>query len=264
MINVRPRLGNRSRTVEDEATHTRILAIVLQAGQSMTLTLHRSLAAGRWQELTLVEQLANIGSEVGRALRATSAGNESRAAAALDRALELFDLTLADERWHRRRREIARAREVVTRRFFTDDGGDDESLDRYFLEFAAASRRAPARPADTRRRVRGAPEIDVARVRRFCRDRIPVHVRDRIRLDVDVSGRAITIVERRAPWAPEIGPEWTSMPIARLRLHATDGTWALFWSDSNNVWHRDSLEPTPQIHRLLARVADDPSNRYWG
>jgi len=49
-------------------------------------------------ELTLVEQLGNIGSEVGRASRAKAQGNEQRLAGALDRALELFDLTLADAR----------------------------------------------------------------------------------------------------------------------------------------------------------------------
>jgi len=104
----------------------------------MSLTLHRSLAAGRWQELTLVEQLANIGSEVSRALRARAAGNEPRSAAALDRALELFDLTLADARWQGRRRELARAREIVVQHFFSATWGDDESLDGYFLPFAAA------------------------------------------------------------------------------------------------------------------------------
>lgn len=31
---------------------------------------HKSLVAGRWQELSLVEQMGNIGSEVGRTLNA--------------------------------------------------------------------------------------------------------------------------------------------------------------------------------------------------
>ena len=35
---------------------------------SMTKALHQSLAAGRWFELSLAEQLGNVGSEVGRAL----------------------------------------------------------------------------------------------------------------------------------------------------------------------------------------------------
>jgi len=109
----------------------------------MTTSLHGGLAAGRWQELSLVEQLANIGSEVGRAGRAKSIGNEDRLANALDRCLELFDLTLADDRWRHRRREIARAREIVCDFLVGDNDARStaESLDLYFLPYAMASRR---------------------------------------------------------------------------------------------------------------------------
>jgi len=109
----------------------------------MAAPLHPGLAAGRWNELTLMEQLANIGSEVGRATRAKSQGTEQRLAGALDRALELFDLTLADDRWRDRLREVARAREIVCDFLVGDNeyGSTAESLDRYFLPFAMAARR---------------------------------------------------------------------------------------------------------------------------
>ena len=104
---------------------------------------HVELAAGRWHELSLVEQLANIGSEVGRAARAKSTEDETRLASALDRCLELFDLTLADDRWRHCRREIARARETVCDFLVGDNvfGLTAESLDQYFLPFAMAARR---------------------------------------------------------------------------------------------------------------------------
>ena len=63
----------------------------------MTSTQHRDLAAGRWWELTLAEQLGNVGSEVSRAARWTGR-NPDLATRALHRALELVDLTLADPR----------------------------------------------------------------------------------------------------------------------------------------------------------------------
>lgn len=69
---------------------------------------HKSLAAGRWFQLSLVEQLGNIGSEVGRARRAK--GDKERFDGAVRRALELFDLTLSDPRW--RKKELCRAREL--------------------------------------------------------------------------------------------------------------------------------------------------------
>jgi hypothetical protein len=107
-------------------------------------TLHPELAAGRWHALSLMEQMGNVGSEVSRALRARRTGNADRERAALDRMLELIDLTIADQRLAGRRREICRAREVVCDFFFGDNayGSTPESLDRYFLAFAAAARRA--------------------------------------------------------------------------------------------------------------------------
>ena len=103
---------------------------------------HRE-AARRWHQLTLVEQLAHVGSEVERSIRANASGNRARFDNALGRALELFDLTAADERWRGpRRREILRAREEFCRVFFGDDSSDDSAhgLRAYFLHFAVAAR----------------------------------------------------------------------------------------------------------------------------
>ena len=109
----------------------------------MTAPIHAGLAAWRWLELTLAEQLGNVGSEVGRALRASAKGDTERSSDALDRALELFDLTLADDRWTTRRKEIARAREVVCDFLVGNNefGSSAETLDAYFLAFAMAARR---------------------------------------------------------------------------------------------------------------------------
>jgi len=103
--------------------------------------LHAGLADGKWKTLSLCEQLGNIGSEVHRSALAQGK-NAERFLRARDRALELFDLTLADDRWRGRLREIGRAREV-----FCDaaTGGERygstlESLQKYFDQFALAAR----------------------------------------------------------------------------------------------------------------------------
>ncbi|HJQ54513.1 MAG TPA: hypothetical protein VJ825_11795 [Gemmatimonadaceae bacterium] len=104
-------------------------------------------AAERWHQLPIVHQLAHIGSEVERAIRAHEAGKQSRFDAALTRALELFDLTAGDRRWNlARRREVLRAREEFCRLFFSDDvpAGSAEGLSRYFLAFATVARTAAA------------------------------------------------------------------------------------------------------------------------
>ena len=102
---------------------------------------HKNSADGGWSRFSLMEQMGNIGSEVGRAAK-WQGKDEKHFQGAADRALELFDLTLEDPRWKGRRREIALAREV-----FVDaiTGGKEyqsslESLDRYFLPFALAAR----------------------------------------------------------------------------------------------------------------------------
>jgi len=106
---------------------------------------HRDLAAGRWYQISLFEQLGNIGSEISRASR-WSSKNPAVAEGALHRALELFDLTLADPRLLAsppRLREVARAREVVAD-FFAGSNqyqSTAASLQRYFDAYATAARR---------------------------------------------------------------------------------------------------------------------------
>jgi hypothetical protein len=106
---------------------------------------HHEAAAGRWFDLSLMDQLGNVGTEVARAARAKEAGKDDRAWNTLTRALALFDLTIADDRWRGpKRREICVAREVVCDFIAGDNeyGSSAESLDRYFLPFAYAARLA--------------------------------------------------------------------------------------------------------------------------
>jgi hypothetical protein len=60
------------------------------------------------------------------------------------------------------------------------------------------------------------PELDIARVQRWCAARVPEHARHQVRVECRVAPRHLTIVERRAPWHQDHGPEWTGFPIARL------------------------------------------------
>jgi hypothetical protein len=107
------------------------------------VTLHPDLTADRWERLTLAEQPGNAGADVGKAIRAREGGNELRLASNLDRALAQLDLTLADPRWAgHRRREIARAREVVCDLLAGDNVYDSSpaSVERWFMAYAVAAR----------------------------------------------------------------------------------------------------------------------------
>ncbi len=107
------------------------------------MTLHPDLTPDRWQAMTLTEQLGNAGADVGRAIRARESGNQLRLASNLARALAQLDLTLADPRWAgHRRREIARAREVVCDLLAGDNayGSTPASVERWFMAYAIGAR----------------------------------------------------------------------------------------------------------------------------
>jgi hypothetical protein len=104
---------------------------------------HRELAAGRWNELSLVEQLGNIGSEVERALKWKKKNNPDSCMRAFERALELLDLTLASPPNRLRLKEIARTREMLVDFFQGENqfATTEKTLGAYFLRFACAARR---------------------------------------------------------------------------------------------------------------------------
>ena len=109
------------------------------------------------------------------------------------------------------------------------------------------------------------PELDLARIRRCCEGRVPARLRGQIRIELEVRGRSVTIVECRAPWTPEIGPAWTRFPIARLRLVAARGVWILDWRDRNLQWHRhDRVDECRHVDPLLAEIQADPTAIFWG
>jgi len=91
----------------------------------------------KWAGLSLVEQMGNIGSEVGRAIK--SRDNPMRRDGAIERALDLFAATAACHSG-RRLREILRARDEFLRLFY-DDSRDFCGVERYFHQFAMAARR---------------------------------------------------------------------------------------------------------------------------
>ncbi|MEP6561085.1 MAG: DUF3024 domain-containing protein [Nakamurella sp.] len=111
----------------------------------------------------------------------------------------------------------------------------------------------------------GLPDLDVARVQRWCAARVPEPARHQVRVECQRAARHLTIVERRAPWSPESGPEWTSTPIAELRYDHTAYSWTLFGRDRNMRFHAyGRLPASPQIEVLLTELGADPTGIFWG
>lgn len=102
---------------------------------------HKELAKGRWFQIPFLEQMAHIGSEVERAILWREK-NKDYCMKAIERGLELIDLTVADEKNRKRLKEVLRMREVLLDYFCGDNqyGSSDKLWRNYFAPFYYAAR----------------------------------------------------------------------------------------------------------------------------
>jgi len=103
---------------------------------------HSTLTQEKWNTLSTVEQLGNIGSEVSRAITWRSKNSEYMKLAVF-RALELLDLSVGDKKNNDSLKEILRVRECIADYFLGDNiyKFTDEWWNKYFMEYAIAARR---------------------------------------------------------------------------------------------------------------------------
>jgi hypothetical protein len=104
---------------------------------------HKNLASGHWNQLSFIEQMANIGSEVERALNWKARDNVAYCQQAFERSLELIDLMLANLKGFARLKELARLREAIVDYFLGTNQFmyTEASLKKYFSNFIYAARR---------------------------------------------------------------------------------------------------------------------------
>ena len=105
---------------------------------------HRSLENGRWAELSFPQQMANIGSETSRVLKALEARKESRAQSAFARFQELMDLTIRYGRLQESKssrsamwEELCRFRELYCAAFQERNLPELAAANRYLDQFAS-------------------------------------------------------------------------------------------------------------------------------
>jgi hypothetical protein len=103
---------------------------------------HQELASGRWAQMTFLEQMANVGSEVERTIKWKEKNNPAFSRRAFERTLELLDLTISDEKNRKRLRELVRIREVLADFFVFENEykSTNEAWQKYFLAFGVAAR----------------------------------------------------------------------------------------------------------------------------
>ncbi len=93
--------------------------------------------------MSFVEQMANVGSEVERAINWRDKHNEEYARFAFERSMNLFDLSLEASKEGSQLKEIARAKEAWTDYFFgaNEFHSNAAGWKKYFNQFALAARK---------------------------------------------------------------------------------------------------------------------------
>jgi hypothetical protein len=107
------------------------------------------------------------------------------------------------------------------------------------------------------------PDLDLARIRNYCDQRVPKHLRDEARVEASARGKNVTIYDCRPPWRPEL-TEWSRVPVAQLRYNPDTHHWTLYWADRNSRWHLYDLIDPGTIDELLNEIDDDPTCIFWG
>ena len=104
---------------------------------------HTELAEGRWIQMSIAEQMGNIGSEISRSLRWYNK-NPKRFQASFDRALELIDLSINAAQAQSQTaylKELCRAREELCDYFDGNDWGTDpRQMQKYYDQFISLVR----------------------------------------------------------------------------------------------------------------------------
>lgn len=94
-----------------------------------------------WQKLNIVQQLGNVGAEVGRTIKWRQNPKLGNPQDCFFRALELLDATINDPKnAGPRRRELCRTREALVDWYTTNTyGSTDQSWENYFNAFGMAA-----------------------------------------------------------------------------------------------------------------------------
>lgn len=107
---------------------------------------HKELAAGRWKKMSFCEQMANVGSEIERAFNWREKRNQDYSQKALERALELLELTIDSVPKKSYLKELTRLREIILDFFMGRNiyNTTASSLKKYFYYFGVSVRKNSA------------------------------------------------------------------------------------------------------------------------
>ncbi len=97
----------------------------------------------------------------------------------------------------------------------------------------------------------------------FCRDRVPPHARNQVRLVFTFDDASVTLIEERVAY--DDPSRWIQGPVAKFEFQTGDKTWCLYWQDRDLNWRPyEKLRPSRTFNHLLEEVKTDPTRVFWG
>ena len=97
----------------------------------------------------------------------------------------------------------------------------------------------------------------------YCARRIPEHLRQQVRLELEYADNHITLIETRPHFRDP--SQWTTLPVARFRFNAGAGTWALLSPcfGSKETWRPYPTQPSRDLDKLIAALDADEKGVFW-
>ena len=103
---------------------------------------HKQLSLQKWSDMSLAVKMANVGSEVIRAMKWKDEGNEAYGSLAFARSLELIDMSIEAEEEKARLKEWCRLREMWVDYWWGENQYQSkrEQWQQYFFQFTYLAR----------------------------------------------------------------------------------------------------------------------------
>ena len=98
---------------------------------------------------------------------------------------------------------------------------------------------------------------------KYCEQKIPLHVRNQLRLNYRIRGNQVTLFEERPAFKKP--SSWVEISVAQFRFNIRDKKWSLYCADRNSRWHLYGLlAPSVDFDDLLKEVDRDPTGIFFG
>lgn len=97
----------------------------------------------------------------------------------------------------------------------------------------------------------------------FCRQKIPLEIRNQVRMEYSINSHDVEIFEVRPRW--DNPQEEMQTPVAKIKLVRTAKEWRLFWMRQDLKWHRyEPLQSSRDLKEIVDEIDQDRQGCFFG